>query len=212
MYLMSPLFCEKGGILFKGGHYLKKYGMYYFIEDLDKKNHLKIDRPVYYANPISMRHFFCIAIRQGPLSNWTEHSIFPYPLYQGKISTEKPDIFWQICMCWSPWANSPQPIQSPNFSILTAGPLEKQNILGTICPGGPNWLGTICPWDQILGDHLSMGTELFEDSLSRGTNQLGTHLGDQMSGNHMRLGPNVSQPNFEGMMVQVTHGPISIIQ
>ena len=26
MYLMSPLFCEKGGILFKGGHYLRKYG------------------------------------------------------------------------------------------------------------------------------------------------------------------------------------------
>ena len=26
MYLMSPLFCEKGGILFKGGHCLRKYG------------------------------------------------------------------------------------------------------------------------------------------------------------------------------------------
>ena len=28
MYLMSPLFCEKGGILFKGGHYLRKYGIH----------------------------------------------------------------------------------------------------------------------------------------------------------------------------------------
>ena len=49
---------------------------HYFFEDLDKKNHLKIERRIYYVNPISMRHFFCIAIRQGPLSNWTEHSIF----------------------------------------------------------------------------------------------------------------------------------------
>ena len=24
MYLMSPLFCEKGGILFKGGHYVRE--------------------------------------------------------------------------------------------------------------------------------------------------------------------------------------------
>ena len=59
---------------------------HYFIEDLDKKNHLKIERRIYYVNPISMRHFFCIAIRQGPLSNWTEHSILPYPLYGGQIS------------------------------------------------------------------------------------------------------------------------------
>ena len=29
MYLMSPLFCEKGGTLFKGGHYLRKYGMWF---------------------------------------------------------------------------------------------------------------------------------------------------------------------------------------
>ena len=27
MYLMSPLFCEKGETLFKGGHYLRKYGI-----------------------------------------------------------------------------------------------------------------------------------------------------------------------------------------
>ena len=28
-------------------------------------------------------------------------------------------------------------------------PLDKQNILGTIRPGGPNWLGTICPEGPI---------------------------------------------------------------
>ena len=33
MYLMSPLFFENGGILFKGGHYLRKYGMYLLICD-----------------------------------------------------------------------------------------------------------------------------------------------------------------------------------
>ena len=36
MYLMSPLFCEKGEdtiqgrTLYKGGHYLRKYGIYYW--------------------------------------------------------------------------------------------------------------------------------------------------------------------------------------
>ena len=59
-------------------------------------------------------------------------------------------------------SGSPQPV-----------PLDKQNILGTICPGGPNWLGTVCP----------------EGPINRGPN-----VGDQMSGDHMRLGPNVSQP------------------
>ena len=26
-YLISPLFCEKGGTLYKEGHYLRKYGI-----------------------------------------------------------------------------------------------------------------------------------------------------------------------------------------
>ena len=41
-------------------------------------------------------------------------------------------------------------------------------LLGTICPWGLNWLGTICLEGPIVGD--------------------------QMSGDHMRLGPTVSQP------------------
>ena len=38
MYLMSPLFCEKRGdtilgrTLYKGGHYLRKYGISYFYK------------------------------------------------------------------------------------------------------------------------------------------------------------------------------------
>ena len=38
--------------------------------------------------------------------------------------------------------------------------------------------------DRIFGDHLSMGTELVGDRLSRGTNHLGTNCG----------GPNVRGP------------------
>ena len=45
--------------------------------------------------------------------------------------------------------------------------------LGTICPWGLNWLGTVCPEGPI---------------------SWGPIVGDQMSGDHMRLGPNVSQP------------------
>ena len=74
-------------------------------------------------------------------------------------------------------------------------PLDKQSILGTICPGGPNWSGTICPggpnfwgpfvqgdqigWgpfvhgDQILGDHLSVGTGNGGPEV-RGSNGFGT--------------------------------------
>ena len=41
--------------------------------------------------------------------------------------------------------------------------LDKQNILGTICPGGPNWLGTIYPWGpnflepSVNGDQIGWG-------------------------------------------------------
>ena len=45
--------------------------------------------------------------------------------------------------------------------------------LGTICPWGLNWLGTVCPEGPI---------------------NWGPIVGDQMSGDHMRLGSNVSQP------------------
>ena len=45
--------------------------------------------------------------------------------------------------------------------------------LGTICPWGLNWLGTVCLEGPI---------------------NWGPIVGDQMSGDHMRLGPNVSQP------------------
>ena len=47
--------------------------------------------------------------------------------------------------------------------------------LGTICPWGQNWLGTVCPEGPI---------------------NWGPNVGDQMSGDHMGLGPNVLQPIF----------------
>ena len=46
--------------------------------------------------------------------------------------------------------------------------------LGTIFPWGLNWFGTVCPEEPI---------------------NWGPIVGDQMSGENMRLGPNVSQPN-----------------
>ena len=52
-------------------------------------------------------------------------------------------------------------------------PLDKLNSIGTICPGRLNWLVTVCPEGPI---------------------NWGPVVGDQMSGDHMRLGPNVSQP------------------
>ena len=45
--------------------------------------------------------------------------------------------------------------------------------LGTICPWGQNWLETVCPEGPI---------------------NWGPIVGDQMSGDHMCLGQNVSQP------------------
>ena len=47
--------------------------------------------------------------------------------------------------------------------------------LGTICPRGQNWLGTVCPEGPINS---------------------GPIVGDQMSRDHMCLGPNVSQPQY----------------
>ena len=59
-------------------------------------------------------------------------------------------------------------------------PLDKQNNLGTICPGGPN-----------IWYHLSMGIEFYRDDLSRGINFIGIicpggkEVGDQKSGDQM---------------------------
>ena len=84
---------------------------------------------------------------------------------------------------WSPWTNGPQEFGPPGqmvpnqFGSHLSGspqpvPLDERNILGTICPGGPNWLGTIrfvhgdrIDWgpyvqrDQSIGDHLNSRPE-----------------------------------------------------
>ena len=76
-------------------------------------------------------------------------------------------------------------------------PLDKQNILGTICPGGPNWLGTICPGDQIFGDHLSRGPNFWGPFVHIGWgpfvqgDQIGWgpfDHGDQIFGDHLSIG------------------------
>ena len=60
-------------------------------------------------------------------------------------------------------------------------PLNKQNTLRTICPGGPNWLGTIClGGPNFLGPFAHAATELVTDQLL-GTKCSGTICGwDQM--------------------------------
>ena len=60
---------------------------------------------------------------------------------------------------------------------------------------GPNWLGPFVQGDQILGDHLSMGTEFVGDHLCRGINFMGIvcpgglEVGDWKSGDQMGSGP-----------------------
>ena len=51
---------------------------------------------------------------------------------------------------WSPKIWSPGQIVPNQFGLhISRSPqavtLDKWNILGTICQGGPNWLGTVCP-------------------------------------------------------------------
>ena len=78
-------------------------------------------------------------------------------------------------------------------------PLDIWNILGTICLGGPNWLVTICPWApnfwgaSVRGDLIGWGLFVQRDQLI-GDPLWGTKC--EMSGVHMRLGPNVLQPNI----------------
>ena len=117
---------------------------------------------------------------------------------------------------WSPWTNSPHQIWSPWTNVpkkfgppgqmvpnqfgpyisksSQLVPLDKQNILGTICPGGPNWLGPFVHGDRIFWDHLSMGTELVGDCLSRETEFFGTICpwGQEVGG------PEVGGPEVRG--------------
>ena len=64
----------------------------------------------------------------------------------------------------------------------------------------PNWLGTICPGEPNIGDHLTMGTEIVGDFLSKRINFMGiVCLGGQEFGvrkprDQMDSGPNASQP------------------
>lgn len=59
-----------------------------------KKNHLKIERRVYYVNPISMRH--CNKTRTSFEPDRTLNiALSPYG---GQISAQKPDILWKFYM------------------------------------------------------------------------------------------------------------------
>ena len=122
----------------------------------------------------------------------------------------------------SPWTNGPQKFgprgqmvpnqfgphgqMVPRIFLSSRGTgcgdpeIRGPNWLGTICPGGPNSWGPFVQGDQILGDHLSMGTEFDGDHLSRGINLMGIvcpggqEVGARKSGDQMGSGPNAFQP------------------
>ena len=132
-------------------------------------------------SPTSCPHGQTIPIKFGPHGQMVPKNLVPQYKWSPRI--------------WSLWTNGPQPIWSPYFWIPTACPPGRKEysrdhlsmgtklvgdhlstgteFLGTICPWGLNWLGTVCPEGPI---------------------NWGPIVGDQMSGDHMCLGPNVSQP------------------
>ena len=99
---------------------------------------------------------------------------------------------------WSPKKFGPPWTNDSQFGPRISGspqhvPLDKWNILGTFSRG-----------TKLVVDHLSMGTEFWGTICPWGLNLLGTVcpegpiiwgpiVGDQMSWDPMRLGPNVSQ-------------------
>ena len=83
---------------------------------------------------------------------------------------------------WSPWTNGPPKFGPPGqmvpnqfgpyiFKSSQLVPLDKQIILGTICPGRSNCLGTICPggpnfWGSFVhGDRIGWGPFVQRDQL-----------------------------------------------
>ena len=129
-----------------------------------------------------------------PLDKWSPSNLVPMdkwsptnlvPLDKRSPSNFVPLDKWSPKI-WSSWTNGPRPIWSPYFQIITA------------CPPGQT---------EYSRDHLSRGTKLVWDHLSRGPNFWGLNwlgtvcpegpinwgpiVGDQMS-----LGPNVSQPDI----------------
>ena len=99
-------------------------------------------------------------------SSYRESQYFWFP----KISIIRglPEVkFILNCKKASCDAFGPKPIWSPDFRFPTSCPP------GQTIPIKLNWLGTVCPEGPI---------------------NWGPIVGDQMSGDHMCLGPNVSQP------------------
>ena len=98
---------------------------------------------------------------------------------------------------WSPTNSVPIFFGSPQ-----AVPLDKQTNLGTICLGRPNWLGILCPWGPNW-----FGTICPEEPINRGP-----IVGDQISGAHISLGPNVSQPKMCRVcllgLIQLSHSTL----
>ena len=130
------------------------------------------------------------------LSPWTNnpHKIDPL----GQTSNFRLRLIWSrthlvpgllVPHFLSPWTNNPHKIDPPGQMVhnqfgpcISGSPqpvtLDKPKILGTICPGAPNWLGTICSWGtniwgpSVHGDRICW--ELFV--------QRDQSIGDQLWG------------------------------
>jgi hypothetical protein len=101
----------------------------------------------------------------------------PCPWTNGPLLNLVPLEKWSPKI-WSPRQMVPNQF-GPHISVSPQPvPLDKLNILGTICPGETNWLGSICPWRPNLwgpfvhGDRIGWGPFVQRDQ----------SIGDQLWG------------------------------
>ena len=125
------------------------------------------------------------------LSLWTNDLQQIDPLDKRSPSNSVPMDKWSPKL-WSLWTNGPNQFGPCTSRSPQLVPLDKPNILGTICPGGPNWLGTICPWGTIFLQTISpWGLNWLGTVWPEGPIHWGPIVEDQMSGDHIHLRPNV---------------------
>ena len=106
---------------------------------------------------------------------------------------------------WSPTNLLPCQMVPNQFGLLYKWSLEysdcpERKAVGIQKSGDQMGWGPFFRRNQIVRDHLTMGTKFDGDNLSRGINIMGIicpggqEVGDRKSGDQMSSGPNVSQP------------------
>ena len=124
----------------------------------------------------------------GPQPIWTNG-----PQKFGPLDKWSPKI-------WSPGQMVPNQFGPPGQMVHRTFLLSRGTDCGVPEIWGPNLLGTICPGGPNIWYHLSMGIEFDRDHLSRGINFIGIICpgGQEVRGLEVwgsnGLGPNASQP------------------